>query len=415
MKLTIKIKHLVILIIVAGILICAGLTASAEGPSAYIRYDSNGTNVVASVYWDDTNEYSFEWADSMNASGSDLEWKTTGVSRENETETDNYVTINLNKYKNYYFKIAKNSDVTILRSYPSDINNAVNPTRKQNDYAHGNFTPDTTMCGICHSTHSSLKGQLLKQATYYDLCMLCHSNSNSQSKYDVEMGLISMGEDRWAESMAGPIGIGVASSGHDVNDKFNTTVRVPGSNPDPSKVLTFTCISCHTAHGGKDDNYRLIRKKIYPSNDSWRERIVKFSAYATVQNRTVDGESISEETASFVSGNTEFCTACHLDYDKGDAINSGGEYDIYRRHPVTVGSVVYSVAPRNLFPISGDNLPLQYHSSEETTDKRTAVVCQTCHFAHGTRKSFVISGSETSGKNMLRLDNYGVCESCHKM
>lgn len=409
MKLTIKIKHLVILIIVAGILIGAGLTASAEGPSAYIRYDNNGTNVVASVYWDDTIGYAFAWADSMNSSGGDLEWKTTGVSRKNATKPDNYITLNLEKYKNYYFKIANGSDVTILRSYPSDINNAVNPTRKQNDYAHGNFTPDTTMCGTCHSTHASLKGQLLKQATYYDLCMLCHSNSNSESKYDVEMGLVNMGEDRWADSMAGPIGIGAASSGHDVNDKFNTTVRVPGSNPDPSKVLTFTCISCHTAHGGKDDNYRLIRKKIYPSNDSWRERIVKFSAYSVIRDFNV-GEEIS-----FVAGNTEFCTACHLDYDKGDAMNSGGEFDVYRRHPVTVGSIVYSVKPGNLYPTPGDYLPLQYHSTEETTDKRTAVVCQTCHFAHGTRKSFVISGSETYGKNMLRLDNYGVCESCHKM
>ncbi len=415
MTFTIRIKYLLMLMVSIVILIYAAVNASAEGPSVYFRYYEGEGSVVASVYWDDTNHYDFNWAHEMNSGGSDLNWMNTGFERFNQNTIDNYAVVTLTKYKNYYFKISNGSEVTVVRSYPSDFNNPVNPGRKQNDYAHGNFTPDTTMCGTCHSTHTSLKGQLLKQSTYYDLCMLCHSNSNSQSKYDVEIGMVYMGPlNKWVSSPGGPIGVGVGTSAHDVNDKFNTTVNVPGSDPDPSKVLTFTCISCHTAHGGTNDNYRLIRKNLYPSNTKWREKTVHFAAYAVVTDFS-KGEEVS-----FVEGGTEFCTACHLDYDKGNSVQAGGEYDVYKRHPVSVGTSVYSVfssSPlKDLYPAPGDNLPLQYYAEGEskTGDKRTAVVCETCHFAHGTRKSFVVSGSENAGKNLLRLDNYGVCESCHK-
>lgn len=417
----IKIKYLLMALLAVGLFVYAGISAFAQGPSAYVRYNNSGIGVVAYVYWDDTDGdgYSFDWAEDMNSSGSDLDWKTDGVTRVNQNKANNYVAITLTKYKNYFFKIYNQSDLTVVRSFPGDYNNEVNPDRKQNDYAHGNFTPDTTMCGICHSTHSSLKSQLLKQATYYDLCMLCHSNSNSQSKYDVELGMVYMGSiNKWKDSLAGPIRVGaeagMASSAHDVNDNFNTTVQVPGSDPDPSKVLSFNCISCHTAHGGTNDNYRLLRKTIYPANGNWNGQTVNFSAFAVVKNLSV-GEEVG-----LISGNSEFCLACHLDYSKGNAMFSGGDYGVFNRHPVSVGSTVYSVfstSPvKDLYPTIGDNLPLQYYEAGEskTSDKRTAVVCETCHFAHGTRRSFVINGNENGGKNILRLDNYGVCESCHK-
>ncbi|MHB9094289.1 MAG: hypothetical protein ACYC21_06420 [Eubacteriales bacterium] len=78
--------------------------------------------------------------------------------------------------------------------------------------------------------------------------------------------------------------------------------------------------------------------------------------------------------------------------------------------------------PKNFWPATGDVLPLQYYSGAAATDKRTAVVCETCHFAHGTMKSFNIYVPQTppssplniTNQKMLRLDNYGVCESCHK-
>jgi hypothetical protein len=98
----------------------------------------------------------------------------------------------------------------------------------------------------------------------------------------------------------------------------------------------------------------------------------------------------------------------------------GGVFNSAYKHPVTVGSVVYSVHPNDFYPTTGDYLPLQVYADGEsrTADKRTAVVCETCHFAHGTYKSFNVSlppdGTTVSNEKMLRLDNYGVCQSCHK-
>lgn len=385
-----------------GFLAYLSVFATAEGPRAYVRYENKSDTVIASVYWNGEPGYGFWWANDMKEDGSDLDWQPVNDIHTNDSTY--YAKVTMVKYKNYYFKIAKGTNVTIVRAFPGDINSDKGPSRKSNDYAHGNFTPDTTMCGSCHDTHNSLKSQLLKQSTYYDLCMLCHSNSSSQSKYDVETGRVYMGPDvGWVDSLAGPIGTGIATSAHDVNDHFNTTVQVPGGSPD--RLLTFTCVSCHTAHGDTDDNYRLIRKQIYPSNDE-SPLDVNFKAFSIVKSNTV-GEQVY-----YVSGASEFCISCHKDY----APAAGNDDHLYD-HPVTVGASVYSVffndPLKNLFPSPGDNLPLQYDSESNIADKRTTVVCETCHYAHGTRRSFVINDSSKAG-NLLRLDNYGVCQSCHK-
>jgi len=424
MKLKLKVKHIVITTLaMAALAIYVGAGLAADGPSVYIRYfNVAGGNVDAYVYWDDTSgPYQFNWAtDVLDAEGGAvLDWQDpaawpTPTAITNSGTASAYVKLpTITRYLNYYFKVftAGDNEITIVRSFPVDFNNGVNTDRKQNDYAHGNFTPDTTMCAACHSTHSALKAQLLKQATYYDLCMLCHSSSNSQSKYDVETGRVTV-SGGIVDSLAGPIksGPGLATSKHDVDDRGSVDTAVYGS--DPTQILTFTCVSCHNGHGTKNDNYRLLKKTIYPANSNWNPQTVNFTAYAIVKNSSV-GEEVY-----FVSGNTEFCAACHLDYDEGNAWVAGGVYNTVYRHPVTVGSTVYSVQPRGLWPTAGDYLPLQYYSGATTTDKRTAVVCETCHFAHGTYKTFNISlppnGTMVSNQKMLRLDNYGVCESCHR-
>lgn len=411
----IKLKHLIMMVITAlamGLFVTAGV--AADGPSAYVRYVDQGATVDISVYWDDSaagGPFNCYWADDVVADGGSLDWSSS-MSKNNGAGTIKYVTLEgATKYKNYYFKVANGSYVTVVRSFPVDFDNEANPERKQNDYAHGNFTPDTVMCGSCHVTHAALKSQLLRQATYYELCMSCHSNSNSQSKYDVEAGKVNVGGGTWVDSLAGPILSGFASSMHNVNDTGSVDTPVHGS--DPTKILTFTCVSCHTAHGGKNDNYRLIKKTIYPANNDWNPQSVSLVAYAVV-----GGDPTAGEEAYYVSGNSEFCSSCHLDYDQGNAHEPGGVYQSVYRHPVTVGSTVYSVEPGDLFPTGGDNLPLQYYSGAASADKRTAVVCGTCHYAHGTPKSFNISlppnGTQVADKNMLRLDNYGTCQSCHR-
>lgn len=396
------------------------ITVSANGPSASIRYYNSGNDVIAAVYFNDSGGFECQVASDVASNGGSLDW-SGNLTPKYGLEQPKYVTYTMTKYKNYYFRIYSGFNETIVRAFPVDFNRDSGP-RYQNSYAHGNFASDTSMCAHCHSTHSSLKAQLLKQVTYYELCMVCHSNSLTGSKYDVEKGKVYMGSATgWVDSLAGPIGTAISgvTSKHNIDDTVNTTVYVLGSSTDPGTTLTFTCISCHEAHGGQNDNYRLLKKTIYPADGKWNPQSVNFTAYAVVKEDFSLGE-----LSYFVSGNTEFCAACHLDYDEGNARVTGGVYSTYTRHPVTVAAVAYSVyatAPaKDYYPVVGDDFPLQYYSAGEskTADKRTAVVCETCHYAHGTYKSFnaylPTSGATFSNQKMLRLDNYGVCQSCHK-
>lgn len=392
--------------------------AGADSPEAYVRYENNGSFVAITVYWDDTGGgSSISWANDVTVSGTALNWQTGLTLRGQGTAAASATLSNGEKYKNYYFKLTKGGKSSIIRAFPVDFDASAGP-RYQNDYAHGNYQPGTAMCAACHVTHAGLKAYLLTQATYYELCLFCHGTAATQSKYDVQSGKVKTA-DGWKDSLAGPIGTDYGTSKHNVDDRSNVDTTVYGSAP--GKILTFTCLSCHKAHGGTNDNYRLLRDVIYPSNDKFIATTVSYTAYAVVKDQTV-GEEVY-----MVTGNTEFCTACHLDYDDGNAKERGGTYSMYYRHPVTVGSKVYSVystsPPKNLYPKPGDKLPLQASASSESigADKRTAVVCSTCHYAHGTYKQFNVGyprpGSTrewVTNQKMLRLDNYAVCESCHK-
>lgn len=405
-------------------------------PKAYVTYSNPAGNSVTSyVYWDSSTFTTFQWAYAMNSSGGDLNWLSNITPQ--VSGSDRIATLTLTEYMNYFAKISDGNTVTedtYVRLFPVNFGGS----RELNDYAHGNFRPDSPMCGGCHSTHSALKAQLLKKATYYELCMLCHSNANSQSKYDVESGKITVAGTTYA-SLAGPISTQYgAISIHNVDDTVSAyAYKVPGSYNYLN--LTFNCVSCHNGHGGTYDNYRLLKRKIYYADGQWTGNYVYYDAFATTASDT------SGELLSMVRGNTEFCTACHQDFDDGGAWRKGGSLDpVYTgvyMHPVSVGNTVYSVTynysfnsyyssdpyygsyslgARNpsLAPIAGDVLPLQFNpKNDAVTDKRTAVVCSTCHYAHGTPKTFGITQVDNSvyeSRYMLRMDNYGTCESCHK-
>jgi len=413
----------IILIVSAAYIVYNQSSVSAS--SVYgLYFTDNGDNTVSvSVYWDDEGGGSqVFWANSATANGALLDWQNSGFAF-NGLNSGNALAVYSTavKYRNYYFKITKNGEEVVLKAFPVDMPNAGMPERLANDNAHTVFTNSTYMCAKCHVTHSGLKEKLLIQATYYDLCMLCHGTANIQSKYDVKSGLVLTGGG-WKPSLGGPIGSGFTSR-HDVDDNSSVDTTVYGSAP--GKILTFTCISCHLPHGTtRDVNYRLLRKTVYPSNDKFTSTTVSYTAYSIVSDPAV-GEELY-----MVSGNSEFCTACHFDYDDGSSDYPGTTYGAtgYYRHPVTVGNRVYSVystlPARNWYPEAGDSLPLQTNVTGESigSDKRTAVVCSTCHYAHGTPKPFNVSYPQGTGQvfaevynqKMLRLDDYGVCQSCHQ-
>ncbi len=418
-------KYIAILIFVFLTILVAvnSVYATVKAPSVSVSY-SNETagSVDVTLTWDDygSGVYHADWSDSMLSDGSGLDYNnidsaiTTATGKKTVTKTG------LTKFKNYYFRVVHDDGsiqaVSEVRVFPVDTGNA----RKTNEYGHGNFNSNTAMCGYCHSNHASLKEQLIQQATYYQLCKLCHGTASTQSKYDVEGGRVTVAGGATVPSLAGPFVDGVTSK-HDSDDSspgWGPTV-IPGS--DPSKTLSLTCLSCHVSHGGTNDNYRLLRKNIYIDDartESLKTINIDFEAYA------ITPTAVSGEQLYMVKGNTEFCSSCHLNYDDGNARETGRDSrlttsEAVYRHPTTVGSSVYSIfgsdGSKDFSPSSWGLLPLQYNAleaKEGLTDKRTSVVCSTCHFAHGTTKQFNVESGEN--KYILRLDNYGTCQSCHK-
>ena len=391
--------------------------AAIPAPRVSVYYTQNSNSVDVTLTWDDyggETEYHAYWAESMLSDSSELDYHNIDSSI---TITNNRLTVTktgLIKFKNYFFKIESSSQPTAyVRVYPNNIGSG----RLSNESAHGNFTENTPMCGVCHTSHASLKAQLLNETTYYQLCKLCHGTASTQSKYDVEGGKIQVEGGLTVPSLAGPFVDGVTSK-HLSDDSVDGwgPVSVPGT--DSGITLSLTCLSCHTSHGKADDNYRLLRKTIYVDDaktDSLKTVNLDYKAYA------ITSDANSGEELFMARGNTEFCSACHMNYDDGSAQAPGRDSRLTTsqavyRHPVTtVNGAIYSVfTPEDLSPSKWGPLPLQYNASESTdvTDKRTAVVCSTCHFAHGTTKQFDTDSG--TNKYILRLDNYGVCESCHK-
>ncbi|HEX3033338.1 MAG TPA: cytochrome c3 family protein [Bacillota bacterium] len=427
------------IVCICTILLALGTTAAFASPEAYLEYsgqdDPAGTVDLTLHFTPKPEEMAFDRVDyafRQNSEGSDLDWQPLILTQ--GTGADRFAVLNnATKYMNYIFRIYSSNrsvvEATYVRAFPVDTQAAGGSSRASNAYGHGNFAKSNELCGACHSTHSALRDKLLVRASYYETCMLCHSNANTQSKYDVEAGQVTVAAGETRPSLAGPFVTGQLS-GHNADDTLGITpVSVPGSEQDSSRWLGLTCISCHLPHGGENDNYRLLRKtvfaagQVYEDDPSFVTKDLGVVAYALT-----DGPGSGEELF-MIRGNTEFCAACHLDYLKGDSLTPGGNYApdtegagaARYRHPVSVGEVTYSVygndgmRPIPFTPFTGDVLPLQFNPLQENTStKCTSVVCSTCHYAHGSTKVFNTFNYQGDSRYMLRLDNYGICESCHK-
>lgn len=428
-------KYIVIIMLVFIIVIVTALPvfASVKTPRVSVSYSDQtpeSVDVDVTLAWDDYGNgtsYYVEWTDSMLGDGSGLDYKNRSTEGSIiSSGSKKTFTTKLSLYKNYYFRVTNVNGPEQASANVRVFPVKTGPGRNTNEYVHGNYTDNTAMCGYCHNTHASLKEQLIQEATYYKMCTLCHGTASTQSKYNVEDGTVRV-DGGIQPSLAGPFVSGMTSR-HDADDsaledaigkpKWEPEI-VPGS--DPSKPLSLTCISCHDVHSGPDDNYRLLRKTIY-ADDARTEDLktvdIDVDAYAI----TPDG--VSGEELYMVKGNTEFCSSCHLDYDDGSGRMVGKDprlttSEAVYRHPTSVAGRVYSVYGADGLGLRAPSLwgplPLQYNADErkaDLEDLRTAVVCSTCHYAHGTTKKF--DTNTGANKYLLRLDNYGTCESCHK-
>lgn len=316
---------------------------------------------------------------------------------------------------------------------------------------HAEFTADTFKCAACHSTHRGAGDQLINRKTEVMLCLVCHDGSGST--YNVTAGVIGGAHDSAAGPMDKWVDTSLASatvkapevrkgptSKHDV--RYTTLLSsAPGASAAFSGELR--CSSCHDPHGNL--NHRNLRETPNPYNAVGDEPQVTVRASV---HRT-DGKTGSAETIDYQTGMTEFCSACHMDYQAGQGAGSQG----YDGNPALAGRIAepamagarrhamyvdgndnprYPLTGTESISVNGVVYPLRFESAQEVPsafgggvkDHSAGVACITCHYAHGTPIANTNSELDSSGTKewydkavgptaLLRAPGRGVCQACH--
>ncbi|QOY36244.1 cytochrome c3 family protein [Anaerobacillus isosaccharinicus] len=183
---------------------------------------------------------------------------------------------------------------------------------------HSEYTNNTNVCSLCHSTHRAKAEKLLVATTVRDTCYMCHDGRGS--KYDVKNGKtdyqISEFESIKIDSLGGGFNPAAGfTSSHSIEE-----MNAPKGGAGESIFLT--CTSCHNPHGS--DNYRIINNVI-----NGKEGIV-------VKGSITRSFFTNREIPSYESGISNMCSACHNDYQY---TNSQPEVidKTQHRHPINVG------------------------------------------------------------------------------
>lgn len=318
---------------------------------------------------------------------------------------------------------------------------------------HKNFVEDTMKCAACHSSHRAPGEKLISRKTEVMLCVLCHDGSGSN--YNVLGGLIGNKHD----SAAGPIDKWVskdvsttvkaaelkkATSKHDM--KYTTLISAaPGGSANWSGDLR--CSSCHNPHG--TTNYRSLR--VTPNPYNWDKYGDENRVEVKAEVSYAGGKVGTPETVNYLTGMTEFCSSCHVDYQAG----AGSGTDAYHGNPMfsagVLESEMYGVRRHAVYVDGNDNpkypltgneavtvgdivYPLRFESQQkvpaafggEQKDHGAAIMCGTCHFAHGTTVADKNSEADINkdltqdwykkglgSTALLRAPGRGVCQACH--
>jgi predicted CXXCH cytochrome family protein len=285
---------------------------------------------------------------------------------------------------------------------------------------HGGFTATTDACAGCHRAHTATNARLLT-VNPSTLCTSCHGSTATGANTNVDDGkYLSTRDDaggNWNHGAANTpdnsnlLGggfvtykgvattsnhtIGLANSwGQGASDRGTATALAGGA--------TLQCVSCHDPHG--NTNYRIIRTTVNT---------------AAVTVALVDeGAAKDYDTEQWGAGQSTVCAACHVAYHKTaagqgstlDGTTYTHRIDMAWNGPLPIGVTVGANNPETLgydgVAATGDEIPLAGAN----------LVCQSCHLPHGTNStvSALAQGPYTADSTLLRLNNRGVCQSCHQ-
>ncbi|MBI1759767.1 MAG: cytochrome c3 family protein [Actinobacteria bacterium] len=304
-------------------------------------------------------------------------------------------------------------------------------------------------CAGCHRAHTAPAPYLLR-AAQPALCYTCHGAAAGGASTDVYDGVGYPGYERGGTAAGGQalrgggfgyalIGSGSATrtppgvspavktvpvlttgeattSTHSVD---GSTLTAWGNGAISSTVsagtaIALRCGSCHDPHG--NGNYRILRAiptdsgaatgvaipdsaaKVYTTGNYWATDDPNSPPVTTPITVTSSTGVVTTYTPSvFIANISAWCTTCHTRY-----LAPSGSYE----------------------NSSGDALYTYRHRSDQNY-REGGANCITCHIAHGTNAAMsgTYSGKATNpdgsgpagSSKLLRVDNRGTCNMCHRV
>ena len=316
-----------------------------------------------------------------------------------------------------------------------------------NNGPHGNYTATTDKCAACHRTHTGSQANLLRNSTIAELCLACHgagsngANTNvSDGRYEASGAALNGGgfvNFRGAPATSSHSYDGSARPAWGANPTWGSSTGClgchsdlsglrwpgipewfPGPGTQPGQIagagnvqMPLTCINCHDPHGSR--SYRILQNRLHPETIEYQDPL--HPGYVQVVsnepgglNPDQPGYTPNYTTPNYRDGINSWCAGCHFLYLQTqsspgmpfDAADGNGAQIRYRHK-------VLAATPGSLGLTT--SLPLQ-----QPGDK---LACITCHYAHGTNAQITGYASNIAPTNdsaLLRLDNRGVCQDCHK-
>lgn len=329
-------------------------------------------------------------------------------------------------------------------------------------------TPDR--CAACHRAHTAQAPFLLKE-DQDALCYTCHGSAAGGSSLDVKDGVGYTNSAHGAESGAlrgggfeyalissdkvtaeyaatSPYRLNKAeiptlfdegkpgeskTSRHDVGLAGSTIWGNGALESGPGKTgVTLECASCHNPHG--NGNYRILKGTPSDSGASTAVSIPDVQPTETKEYPVGSG-TFETKTNQYVYTTSNYwkswdvndrsyrwmvsawCTTCHKRY-----LAPSGSYN------TASGDAIFKYEHRteeskgDFEGVEGSDTTKTYAEIAATT--KTKPNCIQCHVSHGSNakmgewsQGVVWPGSETArgtDSSLLRLDNRGVCQTCHK-